>query len=149
MKYIFSVFVLMLAAHFALAQEINPVKWEFAIEETGKGTVEVVATATIEEGWKIYGTDFADGGPVKTSFGLNSEGVEAVGEIIEVEPAKEGYDEMFEMTIKFFKGKAILKQVYKLPKGTKELVGYVQFMACDREQCLPPTEVEFSFNLDE
>ena len=34
-----------------------------------------------------------------------------------------------------------------MPKGTGKLSGYLTYMACDNERCLPPTDVDFSYDL--
>ncbi len=131
------------------AQIHEPVKWKFSMENVEKGVVDIIATATVETGWKTYGTSIPEGGPVKTSFGVLTEGAEMVGSVVELTPSKAGFDEIFEMDINYFKGEIKLKQRFKLPENEEVISGYIEFMACDNKQCLPPTEVEFSFNINE
>lgn len=148
MKKIFLILPLLWISQLVVSQVTEPVKWKFTMEKIEGGFVDIIATGTIEETWKTYGTQLAEGGPVKTSFGVTTEGAELEGETIEVTPSTEGYDSLFEMNITYFKEKVVLKQRYKLAKDQETIVGYIEFMACDNAQCLPPKEIEFTFNVN-
>ena len=58
----------------------------------------------------------------------------------------EGYDDLFGMNIIKFSGKPTFTQQVKITKPTT-LSGHVEFMTCDSERCLPPSEVQFRFDL--
>ncbi|MFN3940512.1 MAG: sugar transporter, partial [Chitinophagales bacterium] len=60
-------------AFFAQAQILKPVTWEFSSEKTGLNEYTLVFKATIDEGWKIYGTDVGPGGPIPTSVNFETE----------------------------------------------------------------------------
>ena len=62
-------------------QMMNPIKWD-AKETIKDKSVTITYTATIEDGWHLYGTDIPDGGPNATTFTYDKLiGVEPVGEI--------------------------------------------------------------------
>ena len=44
-------------------------------------------------------------------------------------------------------GKIIFKQKIRVTDPTKPITWYVEFMACDKERCLPPGEANFSFQV--
>lgn len=150
MKKVFFLLSLFLTTQVAFSQILEPVKWKFSMEVVEEGVVDIVATASIAEGWKTYGTTIPAGGPEKTSFGVNIDetpGVEMIGDVVEVTPSEEGYDAMFDMTINYFKKKAVIKQRFKLPEGQTLIAGYVEFMCCDDGNCIPPDQVPFSFDV--
>ena len=54
-------------------------------------------------------------------------------------------DPIFGMQVRFFEGTAVFVQKLKLTGGDYNVTGYLQYGACNDENCLPPTNVEFSF----
>jgi thiol:disulfide interchange protein DsbD len=53
------------------------------------------------------------------------------------------------MKLKFYANKAEFKQKVKvLASGTNTLTGSLEFMCCDDTKCLPPSDVDFSFDLE-
>ena len=58
-------------------------------------------------------------------------------------------DEVFEMRIKYFDTKAIFKQRIKLKTQEKFTIkGTVEFMVCSGANCLPPKEIDLSFDIN-
>lgn len=54
------------------------------------------------------------------------------------------------MTLRFFSDEATLTQKVRLKNDEPvEISGYVLFMGCDDEMCLPPNEAEFSFRFNQ
>ena len=51
------------------------------------------------------------------------------------------------MEVTKFTKKATFKQVIELKAENVNVSGYLTFMVCDDTKCLPPTDVEFEFNL--
>ena len=54
-------------------------------------------------------------------------------------------DPIFEMEVKFFEGTAKFSQKVKLTGGDYLITGYLEFGACNDQNCLPPTSVDFSY----
>ena len=125
------------------AQFPEPVKWNIDLVKINDSEADVVLTATIEDGWNIYGQDVDDGGPVPTTITFESN-VDLVGKAKEEGYKKEGMDALFDMNvIKFLSDKPyVLTQRIKT-NGLDKVTGYLNFMCCDNEKCLPPTDVEF------
>ncbi len=130
------------------AQIFNPVKWSYTVEQGNDKECTLVLTANIEKGWHLYSQFIGNDGPIPTSFKFEkNKNYELVGLVSEGKPIEE-YDKNFEMTLKFFANKAIFKQKIKvLSKKDFVVKGTLEFMVCDDHKCLPPEEIEFSFNL--
>jgi thiol:disulfide interchange protein len=130
------------------AQIFNPVKWSYNVETGNEKECTLVLTANIEKGWHLYSQFIGNDGPIPTSFKFEKgKNYELVGLVSEGKPIEE-YDKNFEMTLKFFANKAIFKQKIKvLSKKDFVVKGTLEFMVCDDHKCLPPEEIEFSFNV--
>ena len=120
------------------------------MEESVTDEIELVFEASIDESWHLYAQDLPAGGPIPTSFVfVESDKYEKIGEVIEVTEADKVYDSSFDMELGMFSDKAVFKQKIKiLSLENFRIEGYVEFMSCDDERCLPPDEEEFSFSMN-
>ena len=132
--------ILLLSLASLQAQKISPVKWTFEIKKINNTDYEIMATADINTGWTIYSQFTNDNGPVPTSFTLGSDTVS----FEEKSKSTKEYDPLFEVDVIKFKNKAVFTKTIKRTDKT-EVNGYVTYMTCDGEKCLPPTDVDFSF----
>ncbi|MDX2444388.1 MAG: cytochrome c biogenesis protein CcdA [Bacteroidales bacterium] len=135
----------------SFSQVLDPVKWDFKIETLGDDEYELVFVASIDETWHLYSVDIEDGGPpIPTSFNFEeSDKFELVGKVIELTEGEVVHDVSFDKDLKLFSEKAIFKQKIKvLTQEAFDIKGYVEFMCCDDERCLPPTEADFSFSIN-
>lgn len=131
------------------SQIFKPVKWSFSQEKISDKEYYLVFTAKIDKGWTIYSQFTADDGPIPTTITFEeSTGIELVGKASESGKKKEGMDALFGVNvIKFLADKPfVMKQKVKVKDASKKVSGYVTYMACDDEKCLPPTDEEFSFS---
>lgn len=126
---------------------LDPVSWSFRSESLGNDEYNLYATATIDEGWHVYSQHLSSlEGPLPTVFEWG-EGIEIIGETIEGEPHVE-YDPNFMMDLAFFEDTPDFVQKVKAPAGTTPLVtGYLDYMVCNDQMCLPPTTVDFTIDL--
>jgi len=136
---------------FSLAQELQPAKWEMSKEKTGNDEYLLHFDVKLDKGWNIYSQFITDEGPVPTSFHFDkNKKVELIGKTEETgEYVKEGLDAIFGIYLRKYSGSARFTQKVKITKGAKELKGYLVFMTCDDEKCLPPSQVPFSFTFDD
>lgn len=134
------------------AQIFNPVKWSFDVKHVEGNQYDLIFNAKIDEGWNIYSQYLeSDDGPIRTSFVYEEPAnLKKVGKNKESSPKrKEGHDEMFDMNvIKFGKSAKFIQRV-EVAGQNAAIVGYLEYMACDAEKCLPPQDVEFEFELPE
>jgi len=129
------------------AQIFEPVKWETSIEKVSASEYDLVATATIDQGWHLYSQSIPDDGPIPTTFSFkDAKGkYQLVGKTTEGEGHEE-FDKVFEMDIKYFEKEASFKQRIILLTDEKIIIDEtVEFMVCDDTSCLPPTEVALNF----
>ncbi len=133
----------------AFGQILDPVDWKFSQEKTGDNEYTLTFTASIENRWHLYSQHLPEGGPIPTSFYFEeSEQYQLIGEVDEVSEVEEKYDASFSMDLKMFSTEAVFKQkILLVSPGNVSLSGSVEYMSCDDERCLPPTDEEFSFNL--
>ena len=129
-----------------LAQIQEPVKFKTEWKSVSADEVEIVFTGKMEKGWHVYSTDLPEGGPISATFNTDKlEGAEVVGKLKPAGKEIDKMDPIFGMQVRFFEGTATFVQKIKLKGGKYEVSGYLQYGACNDENCLPPTNVEFSF----
>ena len=108
---------------------------------------EVVFTAAIDKGWHVYSTDLGDGGPISATFNVEKiSGAEVAGKLKPVGKEISTFDKLFEMKVRYFENTAQFVQKLKLTGGAYQLEGYLEYGACNDENCLPPTQVPFQFS---
>lgn len=137
---------LLLFAVMAQAQIQDPVRFKSEFKHLSVDKAEIVFTATIDEGWHVYSTDLGDGGPISATFNIDKiSGAIAVGKLQAKGKEIASYDKLFEMNVRYFEKAAQLVQELKLSGGDYQVQGYLEYGACNDENCLPPTQVEFDF----
>ena len=145
-KVLFSLIVSFLAFA-AYAQIQEPVKFKTELKNVSATEVEIVFTASIEQGWHVYSTDLGDGGPISATFNTDKlTGAQLDGKLRPVGKEIASFDKLFEMDVRYFEHTAQFVQKLKLTGGDYQVTGYLEYGACNDENCLPPTQVEFSFS---
>ena len=149
MKYLISFSIIFLIGLNVSAQNANPVNWTFEVEDKGDQVHEIYFKADLENTWAIYSQDNNGEGPIPTSFSFDpnddltlEEGVREKGDLIS------GFDEMFETTVSKFKKNVDFVQTVKLKSDKTVLKGYVTYMVCNDNKCLPPTDHEFQIAIN-
>lgn len=146
-----SMMLLLVLTHFFInAQIIEPIKWSFDSRQNGN-EVELIFKAKIEPKWHLYDTYLPEGGPIATQLVFEDSTLfEFVGELLKEPQPVQKYDEIFMMNLRFFSDEATLTQKIRLKQNEPvDISGYVLFMGCDDEMCLPPNEAEFTFQFNQ
>ena len=140
---------ILLTGIFSNAQIYDPVQWDTEVEKISETEYELISIAIIESGWHLYSQNVPENGPVPTSFNykLKDKAVNLIGDTSE-EEGQEIDDPVFEMRIKFFEDRARFVQKISLDKPVGSITGSVEYMVCDDERCLPPTEKKLNFIID-
>lgn len=147
MKKILFPLILTLLAFAVHAQIQEPVKFKTELKNLSATEVEIVFTASIEQGWHVYSTDLGDGGPISATFNTDKlTGAQLDGKLRPVGKEVSSFDKLFEMNVRYFEHNAQFVQKLKLTGGDYQITGYLEYGACNDENCLPPTQVEFSFS---
>ncbi len=145
-KSIFSILLLLLAV-VAQAQIQEPVKFKSELKTLSADEVEIIFTGTIDKGWHVYSTDLGDGGPISATFNVEKvSGVELMGKLKPVGKEIAAFDKLFEMKVRYFANTVQFVQKLKLTGGAYQIEGYLEYGACNDENCLPPTQVPFKFS---
>ncbi len=144
MKNIF-LFLLMLPLTLC-AQIVEPAKWKIKCDEN-KDNLVVTYTATIDAGWHVYDQNLPEGGPLSTQFVIErSENLTAVGSVQSLQKPTEKFEDMFQMNLRWFEKEVTFQQTFHIKNNNKYILeGYVEYMACDNSNCLPPTKEPFHF----
>ena len=127
------------------AQE-NPVKWLFNAQLTSGNEFILTFEAQLADGWYIYAQDPTEG-PVTTTFYFSEDpNIEFLDTRIEEKgDAKIGYDPNFETEVKKYAHAVVFSTHIKVKKNNALLSGYINYMTCDAQRCLPPVDMPFEF----
>ena len=130
----------------AFAQIQNPVQFKTELKSISESELQIVFTGTIDAGWHVYSTDLGDGGPISASFHTDKmEGLELAGKLMPQGKEIENFDKLFDMKVRYFENKATFVQNLKVTSPAYSIEGYLEYGACNDENCLPPTTVSFSY----
>ena len=145
-KRIYTLFILLMVALTSMAQLAEPVKFVVKQQVNDKGQLEVSFQGTIDKGWHVYGTNIKDGGPTAASVTLEKQvGVEPVGKLETIGDVHTINDAMFGMEVETIEGEVTFKQTFNITSEAYEVSGYLTYGACNDQNCMPPTTVDFSF----
>jgi cytochrome c biogenesis protein CcdA len=125
-----------------LVAQPQPVKWNTTYEITDDAVL-VTIHADIEEGWHLYSQNIEDGGPIPTSFNLDSSSSYTTSGIwTESEPHVE-FDSNFDMDLAYFSNSVDFTTNLLPLVANFAVSGELEFMVCNDEMCLPPTFIDF------
>ena len=143
---------LLLTSLGAKAQIIrDAVSWSHSVEDKSPTEKVIVFSATIKGDWHLYGTDLPSGGPTPTSLIADKiAGAQLVGKLTASKKPIEKHDPNFDMMLRFYSGQVSFRQTLRItdPKAFA-FSGAIRYMVCNDEQCLPPTNWDFTIALKE
>ena len=139
-----SLFICVLTA--VQAQFVNPVTISASQKKVGDDVLEIVFQGSVDAGWHVYGTDIADGGPTRAELTLEKQkGLKPDGKLKATGKLHKAMDEMFGMEVSYMEGTASFVQRFTITEPEYEVAGYLTYGACNDQNCMPPTNVEFTF----
>ena len=144
---LFSIGVLILLSSVILHAQ-NPISWDFTLSDAGNGEINILAKATVEQGWYMYDTNIPEGGPNPTMIEFDEiKGAVPVGEFKTIDKkAKEKFDELFKIENgSFTKSDTNAQRLKVTDKSSFSVIGNVRAQACNDQTCTPPLPVDFSF----
>lgn len=143
MKKILSLALLLIATFCANAQMLDPVKFTSTLKTGNTSEGEIIFSGKIEKGWHVYSTGLGSDGPVSASFNVNKlDGVQLVGKLKPVGHEISNFDQMFGMNLRYFEHSVKFVQKVKFTKPNYTIDAYLEFGACNDENCMPPTSVD-------
>ena len=148
MKKLYTLLLLLLFLQ-SQAQIENPVKWSYSAQKTGKNEANILIKADIQKGWHLYSQFVEDGGPIPTSFAFSpTKDFNLEGKVSESPKAVTAFDTNFGMKIAWHETQVTFIQKIKTTSTNFTLKGVLEYMVCNNNKCLPPTEQEFSIPVD-
>lgn len=127
----------------------NPVLWSVSSENIGEQEYMIQIEGKLFEGFHTYSQFLSgDEGPVPTWIQFQTgKSFELVGEAEEIGLEKH-FDPVWELEIGSFSKKALFKQKVKMLNPDSTLLkGFINFMACNEEMCMPPEYFDFEVDL--
>ena len=147
LKLCLSALLLLITFSAANAQTKPVVVWNASAEQVEDGLYRITVEAAIDEGWHIYSLE-----PSKfiipTSFTFScSEGAQLKDGLKQLQEPKKVYDEIYRAELGYFENKAVFTQDIELtaPGATVEM--FLEYMACNDMNCLPPADTTVTFTL--
>ncbi len=135
----------------AKAQMLNPVQWSYTAKKIADKTYEVHLTASIQPNWHLYSQiqpEDAINMPTEIIFNKNPLAI-FNGKVKEVGKMMLFKDDKLKISANQYSEKVDFVQVVKLKANVKtNLVGSVEYQACDDKKCLPPKKVDFAVALN-
>ena len=141
-----TVATLLLMSILAMAQMQNPVHFSVSQKQVSPSEVDVIFTGRIDKGWHVYSTGLPDDGPISATLTTETaDGAKATGKLKAQGNEINQWDEMFGMKLRYFENSVTFVQRYKLTGGKYHVKGFLEYGACNDQNCLPPTQVEFDY----
>lgn len=121
------------------------VAWTGAAEPLENNEYRIVIEAAIPAPYHMYDMGPYDGGPNATSITFApAEGVEFEGGVEPLTAPHRYFDEMFQMEIGTYEGKARFAQRVRLSVPQAEVRAAIEWMICDDKSCMPPEDTELT-----
>lgn len=130
------------------AQQLDPVKWTYKVNETSATEAELVFTAKLDDGWHLYSQYTSPDGPLAIEFTFaDSPEYQRIGKVTEPKPHEE-MDEIFGCIVKSFSGTVVFRQkVKRLSDKDFTVNGTVAYQLCNDGSCIAPEDHDFSFKV--
>ena len=130
------------------AQILTPVKWNITLSDSETTEKTLVFSAKLDNGWHLYDMNLPSGGPISTSFTFEKlEGAEIAGDASSSKEPTVVFDPLFNMDLRWYAEEVTFTQKLNVTDPQKfKIEGYVEYMACNDENCLPPEQESFEFD---
>ena len=143
MKKAMTLVLVMFVSILANAQMLEPVKFTSQLKTNNTAEGEIVFSGKIDQGWHVYSTGLGADGPISATFNkVKLDGVELVGKLQARGKEISSFDKLFEMNLRYFENSVQFVQKVKFTKPTYTIDAYLEYGACNDQNCLPPTSVE-------
>jgi hypothetical protein len=133
----------------AFSQSNKQVQWTYNAKKIDDKTYEVHMNATINSDYHLYAQDVGGDGPIPTSFTFAKNPLlELNGKVKEVGKPIKKFEIAWNHDVRYYEKNVDFVQVVKVKGNAKtNLSGKVEFMVCNEQKCLPPSDVEIKINI--
>jgi len=124
----------------------DPIHFSVSQKKVAPDRVEIIFQGKMDNGWHVYSTALPANGPTSATFNLEAaDGAVIDGKLMPRGKEISRYDNLFEMNVRYFEHEATFVQNIKITAPKYSVKGYLEYGACNDQNCLPPTSVEFNF----
>ena len=135
---------LLCVAVMSFAQIHEPVKCETSWNMVSDNVAELRIAAKIDAGWHLYSTE-QEGVTAAELVAETLDGARLDGKLTFEGKEIKKYDDMFGMDVRYFENEVAFIQRFIIEKENSKVQGYFLYGACNDENCMPPTNVEFDY----
>lgn len=148
-RFLLATFVLIAVSISSNAQIVDPVKWKFYTKNVSETEVRLVAKATLEDTWHLYGQYSEPAGGIPASFKfVASDDYKKSGTVLEWPKPKKKYDDIMNANIQYFEDKVYFSQTIKvLSDEDFSVSGSMEGQACTEEGMCIPISTDMEFNV--
>ena len=124
---------------------IAQVDFSHYVKQTADDEITIFFSGKMSDGWHIYSQNEKNG-PTPTTLTISSiKGAELVGKLTADQKPIKKFEEVFDAEVMYFEKSVLFSQKLKLTGGKYSVEGYLEYGACNDQNCLPPTSVDFSY----
>lgn len=146
-NHLVSILFLFFVSFVCNAQILEPVKWKYSMSEPENGVAEISFEVSIDDGWHVYSMDLPPDGPVATKFVFETvQNAELQGQVECGATLVKKMEPTYNMELEWYEKSAKFTQKVNV-KDDYYVAGYIEYMACDENTCLPPAKENFSFGV--
>lgn len=131
--------------------EVPPVKWTGTARLTSPTEGVITLTASMSDGWHLYGVDMPENGPKPTRFKFEvAKGLELIGKLTAGSKPLTKANPMFNIDVNYWEGKVVFTQKFRLHPDqapVNSIACSVTYMGCNDATCLPPQTKEFKLRI--
>ena len=133
----------------AFSQSNKQVQWTYNAKKIADRTYEVHMVATINGDYHLYAQEVGGDGPIPTSFTFTKNPLlQLDGRVKEVGKTIKKFETAWNHDVRYYEKNVDFVQVVKVKGNAKtNLSGKVEFMVCNEQKCLPPSDVEIKINI--
>lgn len=133
----------------AFSQSNKQVLWTYNAKKINAQTYEVHMVATINGDYHLYSQDVGGDGPIPTSFTFTKNPLlQLDGKVKEVGNTIKKFESAWNHDVRYYEKNVDFVQMVKVKgSGKTNLSDKVEFMVCNEEKCLPPSDVEIKINI--
>ena len=124
---------------------IAQVDFSHYVKQTADDEITIFFSGKMSDGWHIYSQNEKNG-PTPTTLTISSiKGAKLVGTLTADQKPIKKFEEVFDAEVMYFEKNVLFSQKLKLTGGKYSVEGYLEYGACNEQNCLPPTSVDFSY----
>ena len=124
---------------------IAQVDFSHYVKQTADDEITIFFSGKMSDGWHIYSQNEKNG-PTPTTLTISSiKGAELIGKLTADRKPIRKFEEVFDAEVMYFEKSVLFSQKLKLTGGKYSVEGYLEYGACNDQNCLPPTSVDFSY----